>query len=111
MTTTTKEILWLRRLLEEFQVIKAEDISCIYCDNQAAQQLANNPIFHARTKHIEISHHFVREKVQAKEIKLIHVSSSDCVADILTKPLAKDPFVKLRLALGVVDRCILDLPS
>ncbi|KAJ7279841.1 hypothetical protein O6H91_Y375400 [Diphasiastrum complanatum] len=91
MTTTTKEILWLRRLLEELEVFKTKDIPCIYCDNQAAQQFANNLIFHARTKHIEILHHFVREKVQSKEIKFIHVPSSDCIADILTKPLAKDP--------------------
>ncbi|KAJ7517739.1 hypothetical protein O6H91_21G038800 [Diphasiastrum complanatum] len=105
LTSTTKEILWLKRLLVELQVMEAEEQPIIFCDNQSNQALATNPTFHARSKHIEIAHHFVREKIQAKEIKLHHVSSSDCLADLLTKALPNTSFIKLRSALGVVDRC------
>jgi hypothetical protein len=51
----------------------------IYCDNINNILLANNPVYHARTKHIEVHYHFIREKVLAKEIDLIHVNTrSSC---------------------------------
>ncbi len=49
----------------------------IYCDNISSILLANNPVYHARTKHIEVHYHFIREKVITKEIDLIHVSTED----------------------------------
>jgi hypothetical protein len=49
----------------------------IYCDNISSILLVNNPVYHARTKHIEVHYHFIREKVLAKEIDLIHVSTED----------------------------------
>jgi len=51
----------------------------IYCDNISSILLANNPVYHARTKHIEVHYHFIKEKVLAKEIDLIHVSTEDQV--------------------------------
>ena len=59
----------------------------IYCDNMSSIQLARNPVFHARTKHIEVHYHFVREKVLAGEIDLAYVSTHEHVADIFTKAL------------------------
>ncbi len=59
----------------------------IYYDNINSILLANNPIYHARTKHIEVHYHFIREKVLAKEINFIHVSTEDEVANIFTKAL------------------------
>jgi hypothetical protein len=59
----------------------------IYCDNISSILLVNNPVYHARTKHIEVHYHFIRKKVLAKEIDLIHVSTKDYVADIFTKAL------------------------
>lgn len=108
LTSTTKEILWIKRLLEELKVTRSEDVPLIRCDNKSAQSLATNPIFHARSKHIEVARHFVREKVQAKEIKLEHVDTSECVADILTKPLLKSSFMKFRSALGVISKSMLN---
>jgi hypothetical protein len=49
----------------------------IYCDNISSILLDNNPVYHARTKHIEVHDHFIREKVLAKEINLIHVNTKD----------------------------------
>ena len=73
------------------------------CDNQSSIKLAHNPIYHARTKHIEIQHHFVREKIQSKEIDLIYCNTTDNVADIFTKPLGKMNFEECRKQLGVVE--------
>ncbi len=60
----------------------------IYCDNMSTILIANNSIYHARTKHIEVHYHFIKEKVLAKEIDLIHVNTKDQVADIFTKALS-----------------------
>jgi len=59
----------------------------IYCDNINSILLVNNLVYHVRTKLIEVHYHFIREKVLAKEIELIHVSTEDQVADIFTKAL------------------------
>lgn len=77
------------------------EATIIYCDNQGAITLARNPAFHARTKHISIQHHFVREKVTSGEIDLKFINTEDQIADGLTKPLAKDKFQKFRDLLGV----------
>jgi hypothetical protein len=73
------------------------------CDNQSSIKLAHNPIYHARTKHIEIQHHFVREKIQSKEIDLIYCNTTDNVADIFTKPLGKMNFEECRKQLSMVE--------
>jgi hypothetical protein len=59
----------------------------IYCDNISSILLANNPIYHAKTKHIKVHYHFIREKVLTKEINLMHVNTKNQVADICTKAL------------------------
>ncbi len=62
----------------------------IYCDNINSILLANNPIYHAGTKHTEVYYHFIREKVIAREINLIHVNTEDQVIDIFTMALGTD---------------------
>ncbi len=74
----------------------------IYCDNINNILLANNPVYHARTKHIEVHYHFIREKILTKEIDLIHVDIENQVADIFTKALNTDKFRKFRKMLGVL---------
>jgi hypothetical protein len=75
----------------------------IYCDNISNILLANNLVYHARTKHIEVHYHFIREKVLAKEIDLIHVSTEDQVADIFTKALGTDKLRKFQKMLTVLE--------
>ena len=72
-------------------------------DNSGAYYLATNEArnLNDRTKHIDIRHHFIREKVQQKEITIQMVPSGENVADILTKPLAREAFEKMREMLGV----------
>ncbi len=74
----------------------------IYCDNISSILLVNNPVYHARTKHIEVHYHFIREKVLTKEIDLIHVSIENQVVDIFTKALGIDKLKGFRKMLGVL---------
>jgi hypothetical protein len=75
----------------------------IYCDNISSILLANNPVYHARIKHIEVHYHFIKKKVLAKEIDLIYVSIEDQIADIFTKALGTDKLKKFRQMLGVLE--------
>ncbi len=75
----------------------------IYCDNISSILLLNNLIYHARTKHIKVHYHFIREKVLPKEIDLIHVSIEDQVATIFTKALGTEKLRKFRKMLGVLE--------
>jgi len=75
----------------------------IYYDNISSILLANNLVYHTRTKHIEVHYHFIKEKVLAKEIDLIHVSTEDQVADIFTKVLGTDKLKRFKKMLGVLE--------
>jgi hypothetical protein len=73
------------------------------CDNQSEIKLSENLVFHDRTTHIAIRHHFIREKVSEKEIEVNHVASSDQLVNIFTKPLGRTLFENLRSELGMVS--------
>lgn len=83
LSDATKEALHLRRFLLELRKRKLK------IDNLSTQKLAMNPVYQARTKHIDVKHHFVREVMESKEVNLEHMASEDMPADILTKPLSK----------------------
>jgi hypothetical protein len=102
-TNATKEAVWLRRLLNEVQPETTNEAraTIIYCDNQGAIALAKDPQFHARTKHIDMQHHFVREKVSDGTIQLEYVDTENQVADGLTKALDKIKFERFRKAIGL----------
>ena len=71
-TVATGEVIWLKTLLQDLQVEVPNPIP-IYCDNISSMQLGNNPVFHARTKNIELYYYFVHERVLKGEIKLQYV--------------------------------------
>lgn len=73
----------------------------LMCDNISAIKLAKNPVFHARTKHLEIHHHFVRERQLAGEISVQHISTQEQPADILTKSLSRIKFEQHRKSIGM----------
>ena len=74
----------------------------LWCDNQSAAALAANPVSHARSKHVELNLHFIRDKVLSQEIQIQYISSIDQVADIFTKHLPSSQFITLCTKLSVV---------
>jgi hypothetical protein len=94
------EILWLQSLLTELGM-KSTIPPVLWCDNIGATYLTANPLFHARTKHIEIDVHFVRDLVSTKALTIRFISSKDQVADTFTKPLPTPKFNVLRDTLNV----------
>ncbi|KAG8496025.1 hypothetical protein CXB51_009090 [Gossypium anomalum] len=84
--TAINQAIWLRKLLYDLNEEQLESTE-IKVDNQSAVAIAKNPVFHGKTKHFKIKFHFVREAEQTGEVSLVHCSSQDQLADILTKPL------------------------
>jgi hypothetical protein len=96
-----KEGLWLRHLLTELSLRPSDPIP-IHVDNEGAKALAKNPAHHARTKHIHARYHFIRECIKDNTISLLHVSTKDMLADMLTKPLTRVLLEKHRHLFGIV---------
>lgn len=82
--------------------VKCKEPITIYCDNTVAIDISNNPVLHSKTKHVSIKLNFLRENVEAKEIKLVYVNTEEHITDIFTKPLPKENFEYLRDQLGVI---------
>ena len=79
-----------------------------FCDNLSSICLEENPIFHARTEHVEVHYHYIREKVLEEEIEMVPTKTEEQIVDILTKGLHKAKFEKFRKALGVVCKTTLE---
>ena len=96
----TLDVIWLRGLLDALGIVQ-DDPTVIHIDNQAAIKLSDNPGNHARSKHIDIKHHLVRERITSGEIQLEYVNTEQQRADILTKslpgPKHGSDLLKLRL--------------
>ena len=71
------------------------------CDNTSAINISKNPVQHARTKHIEIRHHFLRDYVENKVVFMNFIDTNEQIADIFTKTLNREPFEALHLQLGI----------
>lgn len=91
----TKEAIWLRRLLNDIG-FGQKGSTILNVDNQGAIKLIHNPELHKRTKHIDVRYHFIREKVNGGEIKINYLKSEEQLADLFTKALPKQTFLKLR---------------
>ena len=88
-------------MLVDYGIIS--DHMLVHCDKISAINLSKNPVQHSRTKHVDITHHFVREMVELKVVILEHVSSEKQLVDLFTKPLDYNTFLGLRKALEIVN--------
>jgi hypothetical protein len=87
LANATAEVIWIQTLLAELGVPQPRP-AVLWCDNLGATYLSANPVFHARTKHIEVDYHFIRERVAKKLLDIRFIPSGDQVADGFTKALA-----------------------
>lgn len=88
MATATCELKWLKSLLHYFG-FNHDNPMRLFCDSQAAMHIAANPVFHERTKHIEVDCHFVRDELQRGNIATSYVRTTHQLADIFTKALGR----------------------
>ena len=100
-THASKEALWLKRFVSELgweqQTVQ------VFCDNQSALKLMKNPTYHARTKHISVQFHFVRELIEAGELEFKFIGTDFQVADFLTKGLAREKLEGFRKDVGLKE--------
>ena len=101
LADATAEIMWLQSLLEELKVPVGRPV--VYCDNLSTVMLSHNPVLHSRTKHMELSLFFVREKVMQGKLLIAHVPTHEQPADLLTKAVSKGKFLWLKGKLKVQD--------
>ena len=102
LSATAQEVTWLRRLLGDLGATPAAPTEVME-DNQGAIALGKNPVNHARTKHIDIRYHYVREAVEDGLISLTYCPTKEMVADLLTKPLPRGQFEILRSRMGLCN--------
>jgi hypothetical protein len=100
-TAAACQDVWLSRLLSELKG-KEEGAARIFIDSQSAIQLSKNPVFHDHSKHIDTRYHFIRECIEEGRVCVASIGTSDQLADILTKALARERFCELRAKLGLV---------
>ena len=94
LASASAELCWLRTLVKDLGLY-LYDPPILWCDNVSALAIASNPVFHARTKHIEVDFHFIRERVLRKDLQVKFVSTVDQLADIFTKGLPSPRFQDL----------------
>lgn len=102
LANATAEMMWVQKLLTELKVTHPR-AARLWCDNMGAKYLSANPVFHARTKHIEIDFHFVRERVAQKLLDIRFINSGDQLADGFTKAITAAKLRQFRTNLNLVS--------
>lgn len=102
MSFLTSELLWLKQLLLRLGVRHDKPI-VMRCDSKSVIYIATNPVFHERTKHIEVDCHFIRDEIVSVSNFPRHVGTASQLADkdIFTKPLGRAGFTSFRVKLGI----------
>jgi hypothetical protein len=95
-------MLWLKRLLEDLKVNHGEKIK-LWCDSKSAINIANIPVQHDITKHVEIDKFFIKEKLNSELLELSHVATGNQVADCLTKVFSSIDLMGLCYKMGLMN--------
>ncbi|KAJ3543106.1 hypothetical protein NMY22_g3260 [Coprinellus aureogranulatus] len=101
-THVAKQVIWLRSLLTELG-LPLPKTSTIFSDNQSSISIAHHPEFHARTKHIDIAYHFLRDLVDSGVLNLVYIRTEENLADLFTKGLPRQVHQDLTFEIGVID--------
>ena len=104
LSSAVQECLWLKQLLEDINLFNIALPITIHEDNKSAIALAQNPRFSDRTKHIDVAHHFLRERIDDNTITLSHIPTREQIADVMTKSLPAPAFLYFRKEMGIVHR-------
>ncbi|GKC76744.1 hypothetical protein Tco_1127518 [Tanacetum coccineum] len=94
-------ILWMKSKLSDYDI--HYKMVPIFCDNTSAIAISNNPVFHSRTKHIDIGYHSIRDHVLKRDTELHFIPTEYQLADIFTKPLDEPTFTRLKVELGMLN--------
>ena len=96
------ELLWIKSVLKDLEIKYTDPIN-LYYNNKATIQIAQNPVQHDRTKHVEIDHNFIKERLDQKIICFPFVNSANQLADVLTKAVSNKDFYRMIGKLGMID--------
>ncbi|XP_057976061.1 uncharacterized mitochondrial protein AtMg00810-like [Malania oleifera] len=102
LASSAAELIWLQFLLKELGIFLPQ-APTLWCDNLGATYLCANPIFHSKTKHMDIDYHFVRDRVATNSLRISFCSTNNQIADILIKPLVSYKFLHFTMSLNGVD--------
>lgn len=94
------QCVWMQQVLKQIEGTQSKGVK-VFCDNTSTIKLTKNPVFHGRSKHINVRFHFLRDLTNDGTLIMEHCGSDDQLADIMTKPLRLEQFEKLRRLLGV----------
>jgi hypothetical protein len=101
-SAATQDVVWLKNFLYHLKIVKsASNPVIIYCDNIAAIVVDKDLKYHGKTKHIKMRYHYIRKAIIEQDVILKHISTNYMVADPLTKPIARDAFVRHVRSLGL----------
>lgn len=99
ITDAGKEVLWMKKFLKELGIKQEKFV--LYSDNQSAIHLSKNPSFHARSKHIDVRYHWIRDVLESKQLDLEKIHTDENGADMLTKPLTRDKLMRCQEVAGM----------
>ncbi|CAL8169320.1 unnamed protein product [Prunus armeniaca] len=102
-TSAACEAVWIRRILADLHQ-EQNTPTKLYCDNMSIIAMTKNPVFHSRSKHIELRHHFIRKLVEDGEIELQFCGTDEQIADVFTKALPREKFYYFRENLNVTGQ-------
>ena len=105
LCNAAKEAVWIRNFLQQIgytECLGERQAIRLYGDNQGALALVRNPELHARSKHIDVQYHYIRELKEREIIAVEYVPTAEMAADCLTKPLKKEPFWRNLALLGMI---------